>query len=147
MKIKLLLLLIFFGSFTLHAQIFFTEDFASGIPPGWTNVDLSGNNILWRTTTTGSSNGNVSVDTVLNPAGTTAANGYLIIDSDSAGQLVTQDAVLTTDAINCSGHTSVHLLFNQYFAQYLSSTATVLVSNDNVTFTPVLYVDSGFTTG
>jgi len=147
MQKHLLLIIILFGSLAVKGQTFFTEDFASGIPLGWTNVDNSGNNILWRVTTTGASNGNVSVDTVLNTAGTTAANGYLIIDSDSAGQSSTQDAVLTTAAINCSAHSSVHLTFNQYFVQYLSSTATVLISNDNITFTPVLNVDSGVGTG
>src|SRR6188768_3630065 len=115
MQKHLLLIIILFGSLAVKGQTFFTEDFASGIPLGWTNVENSGNNILWRVTTTGASNGNVSVDTVLNNAGTTAANGYLIIDSDSAGQSLIQDAVLTTTAINCSAHGSVHLTFNQYF--------------------------------
>jgi len=143
MKKNLLLIIIFLGTLTLKAQVFFTEDFASGIPGGWTNVDLSGNNVLWRTTTTGSVNTGVSVDTTLNPIGTTAANGYLIIDSDSAGQIVTQDAILTTSPINCTGHASVHLAFNEYFAQYLASTGTVSVSNDNISWVDVHIAELG----
>jgi hypothetical protein len=143
MKKKILLAVLISCSSIVRAQTFFSEDFASGIPGGWTNVDNSGNNVLWRTTTTGSVNTNVSVDTVLNPAGTTAANGYLTIDSDSAGQAVTQDAVLTTAAISCAGHSSVHLAFNEYFAQYLASTGTVSVSNDNVTWTDVHIAHAG----
>lgn len=141
---KLILLLLFAAKASLLcAQVFFTEDFSSGIPAGWTNVDNSGNNIIWRTTTTGASNGSVTVDTVLNSVNTSAANGYLIIDSDSAGQSVIEDAVLTSSAINCSGHGSVHLTFNEYFAQYLASTGTVSVSNDNVNWTVVHLAHNG----
>jgi hypothetical protein len=143
MKKNILLIIIFFGSLTLKGQVFFTEDFASGIPVGWTNVDNSGNNVLWRTTTTGSVNTAVSVDTALNPVGTSAANGYLIIDSDSAGQIVTEDAVLTTSPINCTGHASVHLVFNEYFAQYLASSGTVSISNDNLNWVDVHSSDFG----
>ena len=132
-----------FSALWLNAQTFYTEDFASGIPAGWTNVDNSGNNVLWRTTTSGSVNTNVVVDTVLNQLGTTASNGYLIMDSDSAGQGLTEDAVLTTTAINCSGHGSVHLAFNEYFAQYLASTGVVSVSNNNINWTDVHTAHAG----
>jgi hypothetical protein len=134
------LLLVIFLLFIFQetkSQIFFSEDFASGIPLGWNNVDASGNNILWRRTTSGAQNGGTLMDSVLNPTGTTAPNGYLIIDSDSAGQSATEDSYLTTSAINCTGHMFVHLSFNEYFAQYLASTGTVSVSNDNVTWTDV----------
>ena len=124
-------------------QAFYSEDFANGIPVGWSNVDNSGNNVLWRTTTTGSVNTNVSVDTALNPVGTTAANGYLIIDSDSAGQASTQDAVLTTTAINCTAHANVHLAFNEYFAQYLTATGTVSISIDNLSWTDIHSAHTG----
>ena len=137
MKKNLLFTIILFVSIAGKAQVFFSEDFASGIPAGWTNVDQSGNNILWRVTTTGSHNGSVLVDSLLNPVGTTSSNGYLILDSDSAGQAFTEDSYLTTAAINCSGHSNVHLLFNEYFAQYLTSTGIVSVSNDNINWTVI----------
>lgn len=135
MKKYLLSIAISISFLAADAQVFFTEDFSSGIPGSWSNVDNSGNNILWQYTTTGAANPNPNVDSVLNPAGTSAANGYIIIDSDSAGQSVSEDAVLTTSAINCSGHSSVHLIFNEYYAQYLASTGTVAVSHDNVNWT------------
>jgi len=137
MKKNLLFTILFFVAITGKGQVFFSEDFGSGIPGGWTNIDQSGNNILWRVTTTGSHNGSALVDSLLNPAGTTAANGYLIMDSDSAGQAFTEDSYLTTAAINCTSHSNVHLLFNEYFAQYLASTGIVSVSNDNVNWTVV----------
>lgn len=140
---KILFLVNLFAPVLLFGQTFFTEDFASGIPAGWTNVDNSGNNVLWRATTTGAINGNPYTDSVLSNAGTSAANGYLIIDSDSAGQSLTEDAVLTSSAINCAGHSSVHLAFNEYFAQYLTSTGTVSVSNNNVNWTDVHLAHAG----
>lgn len=143
MKKNILLIIVFLASLTIKAQVFYSENFASGIPVGWTNVDNSGNNILWRTTTTGSINSNVLVDTALNPNGTTAANGYLIIDSDSAGQAVTEESILTSTAINCASHANVHLTFNEYFAQYLTSTGTVSVSNDNITWVDVHFAHAG----
>jgi len=143
MKRVILLIVFLIPVIMLKAQTFFSEDFASGIPAGWTNVDNSGNNVLWRTTTTGSMNPGIAVDSTLNPVGTSAVNGYLIIDSDSAGQLLTEDAVLTTAGINCNGHSSVHLSFNEYFAQYLVSTGDVYVSNDNVSWTLVHSAHTG----
>jgi hypothetical protein len=143
MKKTILTLCILVQCVFSHAQVFFSENFASGLPPGWTNIDNSGNNITWRVTTTGALNSNSYVDTVLSPAGTTAANGYLIFDSDSAGQGMIEDAMLTTTAISCAGHTSVHLSFNEYFAQYLASTGTVSVSNNNITWTDVHFAHTG----
>src|SRR5262245_43906632 len=63
---------------------FYSEDFASGLPGSWQNIDNgSPANVLWRYTTTGAMNG-FPFDNFLNPNGTTAANGYMIFDSDSA---------------------------------------------------------------
>ncbi len=126
----------------LQSSPFFSEDFSAGIPAGWTNVDNSGNNVLWRTTSTGALNTTTPVDEQLNPAGTSASNGYLILDSDSAGSVI-ENTDLTTVAINCSGHSTVHLIFNEYFAQYGSSTGKVKVSNDNVTWVPVHNAETG----
>ena len=122
---------------------FFSEDFSAGIPAGWTNVDNSGNGVVWRTTTTGAVNTTSPVDEQLNPVGTSAANGYLILDSDSAGPGITQNSDLISSAINCSGHSIVHLSFNEYFAQYGASTGTVSVSNDNVNWIIVHQAESG----
>lgn len=123
---------------------FFSEDFSAGIPAGWSNVDNSGNGVLWRTTTTGAFNTTTPVEEQLNPAGTSASNGYLILDSDSAGA-VNENTDLTTVAINCSGHAAVHMVFNEYFAQYGASTGAVKVSNDNINWVDVHHAESGLT--
>lgn len=123
---------------------FFSEDFSAGIPAGWTNVDNSGNNVLWRTTTNGAVSTTTPVDEQLNPVGTSALNGYLILDSDSAGA-VNENTDLTTVAINCSGHAVVHMVFNEYFAQYGASTGAIKVSNDNINWVDVHHAESGLT--
>ena len=127
----------------LNAQTFFSEDFSSGIPGGWVNIDNSGNGIVWKVTTTGAFNQSVPVDAQLNPNGTSATNGYLILDSDSAGSGISENTDLITTAINCTGHSSVRIAFNEYFAQYGSSTGTVYVSNDAVTWTAVHQAETG----
>lgn len=141
-KITLLLAFLFY-TLVASAQIFFSEDFSGGIPVTWTNVDNGTYNVKWRTTTTGALNQSAPVNSQLSQVGTTAANGYLILDSDSAGSGTSEDANLTTAAINCTGHASVHLLFTEYFAQYLTSTGVVKVSNDNVTWVDVHHAEVG----
>ena len=127
----------------VNAQPFFSEDFSSGIPAGWTNIDNSGNNVVWRTTLTGAFNTGTVMDEQLSQSGTSAANGYLILDSDSAGSVSTQNTDLTSVALNCTGHNLVHLKFNEYFAQFASSTGTVKVSNDNLTWVDVHAAQGG----
>src|SRR6187399_962253 len=105
MKRLILLICCIFQTAFIIAQTFFSEDFSSGIPVTWTNIDYSGNNVLWRTTTTGAYNQTTPVDEFLNPVGTSASNGYLILDSDSAG-VVLENSDLTTAAINCTGHSN-----------------------------------------
>jgi hypothetical protein len=90
---------------------FFTEDFASGLPAGWQTVDNAGNGVNWGYTTTGIAN---QVDypgyDSLSTTGTSAANGYMLYDSDASnGGVGGEDADLITDAIDCSAHSNVHL--------------------------------------
>jgi hypothetical protein len=118
---------------------FYTEDFAGGIPAGWSNVDAAGNGVVWTATTTGA----VNTDT-LSTVGTTAANGYLIFDSDGSGASVGgEDGILTTSAIDCSGKPLVMLELNEYFAQYVASTGVISVSNDSTTWTEVHHAEDG----
>ena len=110
---------------------FYSEDFSGGIPAGWQNIDSSGNGLLWNATSQGASNGDS-----LSVVGTSATNGYVIIDSDSAGGVNGENADLITDAIDCSGHPTVVLNFNEYLIFY-NDTATVQVSTDGTNWTVV----------
>ncbi len=123
---------------------FFYEDFAAGLPSGWQAVDNAGNGVNWGYTTSGIAN---QVDypgyDSLSVTNTSAANGYMLYDSDSSnGGVGGEDADLITDAIDCSTHSNVHLFFNELLAHYAES-ATVSVSTDGTTWTQVFDAAAG----
>ena len=122
---------------------FYSEDFAGGaIPAGWTNVDALVPAHVWKYTLTGARN-----IARLNTNRTTAGNGYIIFDSDSSGATSTngENAVLTTTAINCTGHPLVRLALNEYFRQYVASTGVISISNDGTTWTEIHHAEAGLT--
>jgi hypothetical protein len=125
---------------------FYSEDFAAGLPGSWQNIDNGSTaNVLWRYTTTGAMNG-FPFDNALSAVGTTAANGYMIFDSDSAAASGGEDASIITGAIDCSARTNVHLTFNEYFAQFNVSQGIVWVSNDGTTWTDIHHAEAGLGT-
>ena len=120
--------IIFQNSFTP----FFSEDFAGGFSSGWQAIDRAGNGVNWHYTTTGTYN---TLYDSLSVVGTTAVNGYMIYDSDSANTSVGgENADLISPSINCSSHPNVHLSFNEYLIHY-NDTATLLVSNNGINWT------------
>lgn len=123
---------------------FFFEDFASGLPAGWQALDNAGNGVNWAYTTTGIVNqGNYPGFDSLSHTNTSAANGYMIYDSDASnGSVGGEDADLITDAIDCSAHSNVHLSFNELLAHFAES-ATVSVSTDGSTWTQVFDAAAG----
>lgn len=123
---------------------FYNEDFASGLPSGWQTIDNSTNGTNWAYTTTGIANqGAYPGADSLNPVNTTAANGYMIYDSDANnGSVGGEDADMITDAIDCSAHSNVHLFFNELLVHYNES-ATVSVSTDGTTWTQVYDASAG----
>ncbi len=128
---------------------FYSEDFASGMPANWSNVDAASTGVTWSYTTTGAFN---QVDYVgfdsLSTIGTTASNGYIKFDSDSAGASVGgENGILTTAAINCTGQTTVRFRCNEFFMQYVASTAVISVSNDSVTWTEIHHAEAGIAQG
>ena len=75
---------------------------------------------------------------------TSAANGFLMIDSDASGQSATQDAYATyvgATPINCTGQAAVTLEYEQHYRTYLDE-RYVDVSTDNwVTFDTYVVTD------
>ncbi len=124
----------------------YMTDFSTGIPSSWSNVDSAGHGRHWYY----SANACFRCDSIylgagidsLSVLGTSAANGIAMYDSDSGGVSIGGDyGVLTTNPINCSGYSSVHLQFNELFVYCndlitpaYPNTARVYVSNDNVNF-------------
>jgi len=122
-----------------NAAIIYTQDFAAGIPATWTITDNAGSGEVFTWTTDTSANGDQ-----LSPNGTTSANGYVLFDSDGGGQASpAEDCDLVTDAINCSGISTVFLSMNEYFLQFAASTGTVSISTDGINFTDVYSAETG----
>ncbi len=114
------------------------EDFGGGsIPLGWTIVDNTGLGYDWIWTTdppTGEFTNEPAI------ASTTGFNGFMLLNGDAyntPGGTTNMDAYFQTDAINCSGRSTVILEFQQYFRYYSSSAAilSVFVSNNGTTWT------------
>ncbi len=124
---------------------FYMEDFSSGVPANWQITDNAGNGLVWSWTTTGAFSTSPGIDT-LSSVGTSASNGYMIFDSDSAGGVGGEDADLTSDAIDCSSYNVVHLRFNQLLYHFAEN-ASVLVSTDGVAWSVVYDASFGLSSG
>lgn len=115
-----LALLLALGATNGNAQsVFFTEDFDGGLPSDWTSVVRLGNNqpsSAWFHTTEGPT-GAFATDPL---ASTTAANGWMIFDSDLNCNIgVGQDAWLISPVINASDKAIVYLRFETYYRRFL----------------------------
>jgi hypothetical protein len=137
-------LFLFWLSPIIAQNIIWSEDFSGGIiPSGWTNIDASGQlSTVWKWETGGTYYpGQPSF------AAPTAANGFVMFDSDNAGALsVNHDVRLTTTAINCNGKNVVIAKFsNQYSPFNNSAQASLGVSTNGTNFTyfPILTTVQG----
>ncbi|GEM_PF-3484348 len=126
------------------AAPFWTEDFGNGIPTSWAVVDSSGI-CPWTYTTDGSwgnFNGNNATAAGTGLLSSTANNGFIICDPDSAnhftyGQPSSSNyqylsSYIVTSGIDCSGRSSVILTFEQYYRYNNGVSMNVLVSNDSI---------------
>jgi hypothetical protein len=149
--------------------VFFSEDFASGIPSTWTNqgFDDLGNampNAVWeyRGTATTPSNAVGSRGAYAGPqtsgnsgtpiASTTTANGFVIFDSDyldNNGDRTTMGlgaapaphvGKLTTPIINLSGNSSVNLSFSTYYRTFQSNAFVVFSTDGGATWPDTINV-------
>ncbi len=131
-----------------------SEDFANGLPTGWTIQDVSGicpwvwsNDGSW-----GYFNGNnaTTAGTTINSS--SANNGFLICDADSSNHFNSianggqggpnsgteyqyLESYFTTSAIDLTGYPAVVLEFQQYFRYNNDVDMNVMVSTNNVTWT------------
>ncbi|MBL4656579.1 MAG: choice-of-anchor J domain-containing protein [Flavobacteriales bacterium] len=117
--------------------VLFCEDFSGGIPVGWvTGVDQGTD--AWIYTTTGPQ-GPFSIGPMQS---TTAANGYMLFDSDFLCS-TNQDAYFYTVPIDLSGQANVRLEFEQYYRDWTSSTTWVSLSTNGITWTDY-EINAGF---
>ena len=140
--------------------ILWSEDFGSGFPLGWSthSVNTQGGQATcpWTWTTDGTYgywNGNNGMSASNELESTTASNGFLISDTDSANHYAYGqpsgttyeyiESYFTTNAIDLSLHPAVSLEFEHVFRyNNLGNTSftppTVFVSSDSINWTPFL---------
>ena len=119
---------------------FYSENFTNGFPTGWTTTDTSSNGVLWEYCV-GPSSACVNLYGNADFASTTAGGGFMVLDSDGAGELGAGNqhiSQLTTGAVNCTGAAEVFVTFENYVGVFATaSTGTVLlrVSTNGTTWT------------
>ena len=154
---------IFTSSFSSSAMLVDTiwaENFSGGFPPGWSSYSINTQGSFatcpWNWTldgTWGYWNGNNGSSPSNSITSTTASNGFLISDTDSANHYAYGqpsgttykyiESSFTTSAIDLSLHPSVSLEFEHLF-RYNNLGAveftppTVYVSSDSINWTPFL---------
>ncbi len=114
------------------AQLPFNEDFATGIPASWQNIDNTSNNGgTWEWVA--QSNG--------------VTTNFAVFDSDGQGNdNIPENADLISPAINCSSASFVAVSFFSSFRQYQSSVGTASISTDGgSTWTPFYTVNTSST--
>lgn len=117
------------------AVTFWTEDFSSGtatsLPTGWTAAGNSSFTSTWKWSN--AANTNPYFPRALNS--TTASNGWMLFDTYLIGQTnptaLPIEGSLTSPSINCTGHSSVVLSFQQLYRRLNGDSFFVYVSSDN----------------
>lgn len=103
----------------------FTEDFTGQVlPEGWTNLSNIGGTRIWRFDNPGHRSIPGPFD-----------SDFAILDSYFYGIGTTENASLTTRAIDVSGLSNIYFGFFQLFRQQQPSYGKVEVSNDNIHWT------------
>ncbi len=101
------------------APAFYTQDFNGGLPGGWTTGIIAGPGTWHHTTVASTSSFHLAA-----LASTTAANGWMIFDSDSLGAACGTCAPagwMQTGALDCSAHTTVRLNFQELYRKFNDS--------------------------
>lgn len=111
-----LLALTFLFCVTMNAQIF-SEDFDGGLPAGWTASQEDGSTMNassnWIHSTTGPQ-GTYAIDAITS---TTAANGYMLFDSDLNCE-APQDVWLISPSFDATGFDDVVVSFEHFYRRF-----------------------------
>lgn len=143
MKKHLFFLSALLSVITCSAQTIFFDNFSTDSLPGWTVTNVNSNsNVLWKWnngTSGGQATGQFNYDG--------ASTGCIIADSDGDGDqsgATNEYTFITSDAINCTGFSTVVLSYNEYYAKYQSDTPVVFISKDSTNWVPVYSPSAGF---
>jgi hypothetical protein len=140
---SILLLFLLVNGMVFAQTPFWSETFTAGIPAGWTNVDASGQNIVWEwCPAPAPTPACAPVFGGQQPfQAATAGTGFVHVNSDAGlNAPLPQNHVsrLTTTAINCTGKSEVWVQFQSHigtFEQPLATNAILRVSTNLTTWT------------
>ena len=129
------------GGFVFSQDPFWTEDFDGALPADWKAIKIAGNNTPssnWIWTSTGPA-GTFPIGAI---ASTTAANGWMIFDSDlnCSGE---QDVWLQSPQLDLSDKDAVVLQFHTHYRRF-NDRCWVEVSTDSMNWTAI-EIFEGFT--
>ncbi len=116
---------------------FVQEDFGSGtptsLPTGWSAASVVGPG-TWKWINVAST-GAFTIGAINS---TTAANGWMIYDSDSIGAInnaTTLEGFMQSPSYNCFGHPTVQLSFEEHFRRFSDSCFILVSNNGGASFT------------
>ncbi|MCF8295479.1 MAG: T9SS type A sorting domain-containing protein [Bacteroidales bacterium] len=110
-------------------DVLFSDDFGSGgpatsnLPTGWTTVDVDAqaNGYVWQWTDEGATGPSTTgYEYIL--ASATAANGWMILDSDNYGQ-GSYDAMLISPSYDVTGYDAVAISFTELYQRWGNESA------------------------
>jgi hypothetical protein len=133
------------SAISLQAQTpFYTQDFSgTALPTGWTTTDAGGHNAIWKHCAGPNANcANLYGHAVF--ASATAANGYMVMNSDGYGQLSSNHVSrLTSKAIDCSTAPKVFARFESLIGVYATDSDNNIllkVSTNGTTWTSFNFI-------
>lgn len=146
-KIFTLFIALMAMSFCAKAQILFTENFDSGMPTGWTQIDANNDNYGWEHSSNPASY--FAAGTDLSGTGHNASTGFVLSGSftNVTQSAITPDNWLITPAINLTANSTLKFYVCGQDANYSAEHYGVYVSTTNATSTSSFTLLNEWTVG
>lgn len=146
-KIFTLFIAILAMSICANAQILFTENFDSGMPTGWTQIDANNDGMGWEHSSNPVSYFPTGVD--LTGTGHNGSTAYILSGSFSnvSQTAITPDNWLITPAINLTANSTLRFYVCAQDANYAAEHYGVFISTTNATSTSAFTMLNEWTVG
>lgn len=146
-KIFTLFIAILAMSICANAQILFTENFDSGMPTGWTQIDANNDGMGWEHSSNPVSYFPTGVD--LTGSGHNGSTAYMLSGSFSnvSQTAITPDNWLITPAINLTANSTLKFYVCAQDANYAAEHYGVFISTTNATSTTAFTMLNEWTVG
>lgn len=146
-KIFTLFIAILAMSICAKAQILFTENFDSGMPTGWTQIDANNDNYGWEHSSNPASY--FAAGTDLTGSGHNGSTAFMLSGSFSnvSQTAITPDNWLITPAINLTANSTLKFYVCAQDANYAAEHYGVFISTTNATSTTAFTMLNEWTVG